>query len=36
MNATPTKKYYRFAGDKLYLSNTKDGLETCYSTIKKK
>lgn len=35
MNATPTKKYYRFAGDKLYLSNTKDGLETCYSTIKK-
>ena len=35
INATPTKKYYRFAGDKLYLSNTKDGLETCYSTIKK-
>ncbi|MBQ6612739.1 MAG: hypothetical protein IIX19_03365 [Alistipes sp.] len=35
MNATPTKKYYRFAGDKLYLSNTKGGLETCYSTIKK-
>ena len=35
MNATPTKKYYRFAGGKLYLSNTKDGLETCYSTIKK-
>lgn len=35
MNATPTKKYYRFADDKLYLSNTKDGLETCYSTIKK-
>ena len=35
MNATPTKKYYRFAGDKLYLSNTKDGIETCYSTIKK-
>ena len=35
MNATPTKKYYRFAGDKLYLSNTKNGIETCYSTIKK-
>ena len=35
MNATPTKKYYRFAGGKLYLSNTKDGIETCYSTIKK-
>ena len=35
MNAAPIKKYYRFAGDKLYLSNTKDGLETCYSTIKK-
>ena len=35
MNATPSKKYYRFAGDKLYLSNTKDGIETCYSTIKK-
>ena len=35
MNATPTKKYYRFGGDKLYLSNTKGGNETCYSTIKK-
>ena len=35
MNATPTKKYYRFAGGKLYLSNSKDGIETCYSTIKK-
>ena len=35
MNATPTKKYYRFGGDKLYLSNTKDGIETCYSKIKK-
>ncbi len=35
MNATPTKKYYRFAGDKLYLSNSMDGIETCYSTIKK-
>ena len=35
MNATPSKKYYRFAGDKLYMSNTKGGLETCYSTIKK-
>ena len=35
MNATPTKKYYRFAGGKLYLSNSKGGIETCYSTIKK-
>ena len=35
MNATPTKKYYRFAGGKLYLSNSKGGNETCYSTIKK-
>ena len=35
INATPTKKYYRFAGGKLYLSNSKDGIETCYSTIKK-
>ena len=35
MNATPIKKYYRFAGGKLYLSNSKDGIETCYSTIKK-
>lgn len=35
MNATPTKKYYRFAGGKLYLSNSKDGFETCYSKIKK-
>ena len=35
MNATPSKKYYRFGGDKLYLSNSKDGIETCYSTIKK-
>lgn len=29
------KAYYRFEGGKLYLSNTKDGVETCYSTIKK-
>ena len=35
MNATPLKKYYRFVGEKLYLSNSKDGIETCYSTIKK-
>ena len=35
MNAPPLKKYYRFVGGKLYLSNTKDGIETCYSTIKK-
>jgi hypothetical protein len=35
MNATPRKRYYRFAGDKLYLSNELGGLETCYSTIKK-
>ena len=35
MNATPTKKYYRFVGGKLYLSNSKDGIETCYSKIKK-
>lgn len=33
--ATSTKKYYRFEGDKLYLSNERGGLETCYSTIKK-
>ena len=35
MNATPLKKYYRFVGGKLYLSNSKDGIETCYSKIKK-
>ena len=35
INATLTKKYYRFAGGKLYLSNSKGGNETCYSTIKK-
>ena len=34
-NATPSKKYYRFGGDKLYLSNEKGGFETCYSKIKK-
>ena len=33
-NATPSKKYYRFAGGKLYLSD-ENGNETCYSTIKK-
>lgn len=34
-NSAPISKYYRFAGDKLYLSGSKDGIETCYSTIKK-
>ena len=34
-SATSTKKYYRFEGGKLYLSNSKNGNETCYSTIKK-
>ena len=34
-SATSTKKYYRFEGGKLYLSNSKDGIETCYSKIKK-
>ena len=34
MNAVPSKKYYRFADGKLYLSNSKDGIETCYRTIK--
>jgi hypothetical protein len=34
MNATPTKKYYRFEGDKLYLSNEQGGLGIGYSTIK--
>ena len=34
-SATSTKKYYRFEGGKLYLSNDKGGFETCYSTIKK-
>ena len=33
-NATPSKKYYRFEGGKLYLSD-ENGNETCYSTIKK-
>ena len=33
-SATPTKKYYRFEGGKLYLSD-ENGNETCYSTIKK-
>ena len=35
MNAAPTKKYYRFESDKLYLSKEKGGYETCYSKIKK-
>ena len=34
-SATSSKKYYRFVGDKLYLSNEKGGFETCYSKIKK-
>lgn len=34
-STTPTKKFYRFEGGKLYLSNSKDGIETCYSKIKK-
>lgn len=33
-NAVPQKKYYRFEGGKLYMCNSKDGIETCYSTIK--
>jgi hypothetical protein len=34
-STSSTKQYYRFEGGKLYLSNTKDGIETCYSKIKK-
>ncbi len=34
-SATSSKKYYRFEGSKLYLSNDKGGFETCYSTINK-
>ena len=34
-SATSTKMYYRFEGGKLYLSNEKGGVESCYSTIKK-
>ena len=34
-SATSTKRYYRFDGGKLYLSDEKGGDETCYSTIKK-
>ena len=34
-SATSTKQYYRFDGGKLYLSNKEDGIETCYSKIKK-
>ena len=34
-SATSTKMYYRFEGGKLYLSNSKGGVESCYSTIKK-
>ena len=33
-NATPSKKYYRFEGSKLYLSD-ENGNETCYSKIRK-
>ena len=33
-SATPTKKYYRFEGGKLYLSD-ENGNETCYSKIRK-
>ena len=33
-SATSSKKYYRFGGGKLYLSD-ENGNETCYSTIKK-
>ena len=33
-SATSSKKYYRFEGGKLYLSD-ENGIETCYSTIKK-
>ena len=33
-NATPSKKYYRFEGGKLYLSD-ENGNETCYSKIRK-
>lgn len=34
-SATSSKKYYRFEGNKLYISNEKGGIETCYSKIKK-
>lgn len=34
-SATSSKKYYRFEGGKLYLSDENGGNETCYSTIKK-
>ena len=34
-SATSTKKFYRFEGGKLYLSDENGGIETCYSTIKK-
>ena len=34
-STTSTKKYYRFEGGKLYLSDEKGGIETCYSKIKK-
>ena len=33
-SATSSKKYYRFVGDKLYLSD-ENGIETCYIKIKK-
>ena len=34
-SATSSKKHYRFEGNKLFLSNEKGGIETCYSKIKK-
>ena len=34
-SATSSKKYYRFEGGKLYLSDENGGIETCYSTIRK-
>lgn len=33
MYAKPMKKYYRIDGNKLYLSDTKGGIEICYTTI---
>lgn len=35
MYAAPIKKYYRIEGNKLYLSDTKGGIETCYTTLQK-
>ena len=36
MNATPTKKYYRFGGDKLYLSNTRMALRLATAQLRRK